>query len=498
MLGQVYGLVHIFFRAEGRAGFIEPDVLQDGIRCTLGMQRTRQRDHRHAHPQGVEGGGGAVVGETVQRDIHLVVPVGMLLEGAVFDELKPILPNAMALEFLQQIVSDDRHAATGRFNDQPGALNALQNLAPCGNDLGIELAHAVERGKGNMAVFLRRRRRNALEIGQITHAQEAFRHVQQFFRVARAAVRLCVRIGDAEIHGGKRRGVGFRQIGDLHRCRLPGQGDKTGMGHVPADLNEHVNAVRMDAVGERLVVQPGDVHEMIRGQANFIGDGIIIQHVGVAINIKAVVIVRSEDGAHELADGMFAEVRGHIGDLHALRRRRWRHLFRQANALRALHDRIAPDAVDIIDDCGRNIGHMIEQHHQIRELFDGDFALSGQRQGVLLYRTGFAPGTGVLEGRINHQFIVGYEGMPAQFERRFIHACGVITFTTGREQPVQGLGVIRVMRRTFFQGFGSLGPLVLEIQRDAQLYHRCGMIRFVFQQPAATALRFLPAALVQV
>ena len=61
-------------RLEGsKTLFVQADPVQQAGPDPCRVAVAAPGDHRHAHPQGLAGGGGAVIGEGVERNIRLAV-----------------------------------------------------------------------------------------------------------------------------------------------------------------------------------------------------------------------------------------------------------------------------------------------------------------------------------------------------------------------------------------------------------------------------------------
>ena len=105
-------------------------------------------------------------------------------------------------------------------------------------------------------------------------------------------------IGQAVIDGGEPRGVGVAEIAHLHRRGLARENGETIVGGVPGEIDEDVDAVLADHVGDAIVGNVADHAPGAGGGAEAIGGGVFMGLLGVAEDLEGGAVVSANLGVH--------------------------------------------------------------------------------------------------------------------------------------------------------------------------------------------------------
>ncbi len=119
-----------------------------------------------------------------------------------------------------------------------------------------------------------------------------------------------VLVDEEAVHGAQAGSAArAHNVGDLKGGRAPGEGEQTVARGVAGQVDQHVDPVLADEVSDRLVREAdrgppvvGDRHEPLR-------DRVGLDDVGVAVQLHPGPVVGRQQGLHEEADGVIAEVR---------------------------------------------------------------------------------------------------------------------------------------------------------------------------------------------
>ncbi len=122
------------------------------------------------------------------------------------------------------------------------------------------------------------------------------------------------RIADAVVHGGQAGGGGVGDVHDLEGRGFQGEDGEAVVLGMGGEVDEDVDAVGADEVGEGLVghavdVAPGRGVGLEAGGHGVGGGGIV-----VAGDVKGVLVVGGEDGLEEEGDGVGAQIGREIAD----------------------------------------------------------------------------------------------------------------------------------------------------------------------------------------
>src|SRR4051794_34557710 len=106
---------------------------------------TGERDDRDAHPESVAGGGAAVVGERIERDVDAIVGGEIIGERLFADEFDAREIDVVLNEELSGALE---MAAPAGVNDEAGGGKRFENAHPRIEGLRADFGEVVETAKG--------------------------------------------------------------------------------------------------------------------------------------------------------------------------------------------------------------------------------------------------------------------------------------------------------------------------------------------------------------
>ena len=286
-----------------------------------GVAVAGEGDDGEAHPEGLAGGGGAVVGKGVEGDVGVVVKSKVCGGGfGVRAEIEAVGGDALFGECIDEGLLCRGGAEGGGFEKQAGVGDGLQDARPKSEKLGVDLGEGVEGaerdGLGGVAVELHGRG----IVGRAV-AEEGFGEADEFFGGAFVGAGggegVGEGIGEAVIAGVEAGGGGITEIGHLDGRGLAGEGEEAVAGGVAGEVDEDVDLIIVDGAAKR------------RGRGGRFGAPVVVEglepasggvregNVGVAEEFDLCGIVVGEEGFDEVADGVGAQVGGAVTDAEA-------------------------------------------------------------------------------------------------------------------------------------------------------------------------------------
>ncbi|MNX75611.1 hypothetical protein D3C86_1070930 [compost metagenome] len=220
-------------------------------------RRTRHADHGHAHQHGLAGRQAAGIGPWVQRHVYVVVAREQFVVVGVSLETQALSANA--------VCAHDRADALHQFFALVGA--ALQEQARIGHGLHhacplfqrhlVDLGGIVEAAKRHIAVAPGRQRSDLGNVDRRQVADVVIRHADQLFGVERIAVRRRFNAVSDEVIDEIHTRCVDKATDPFHqdRRRLLRHGAHTRAGAVSRQVNQDVDLVVAQALGELLVRQ---------------------------------------------------------------------------------------------------------------------------------------------------------------------------------------------------------------------------------------------------
>ncbi len=277
-----------------------------------GMAVAALGDHRHPHPHRFEGGGGAVVEDGIEADVDMAVS-GQMLDrvGIGIQQDQAVAGHAVLGEFADDMQAQHLVAQPEALDQQTRLGHAEQQAGPQGEGGVGDLGRIVERAEDHRAVGggLAHRRRRRVRRRPI--AQKAAGQPQQGLagqRVGRAG-RIGDLVDDTVIDGGQAGGVGVAEPGHLHRRRPQGERAHPIGRRMSGQVDQRVDVVGADPMGEFEVAQPHRLDPVIGGGADLGRHLVAFQHVGIAENLELRAIDGRQQRTHKIADRMIAEIR---------------------------------------------------------------------------------------------------------------------------------------------------------------------------------------------
>ena len=95
--------------------------------------------------------------------------------------------------------------------------------------------------------------------------------------------------------------------------------EQAAVGGVAGEVDEDVDLIVADLIGEGVVVEGDCVLPMMREGFEALGDCVGVESVGIAEGFDAIGIVMGEEVLDEVADGMGAEIGGDVADAEGAR-----------------------------------------------------------------------------------------------------------------------------------------------------------------------------------
>ncbi len=232
-------------------------TLRTMLSPTWAMKRSpRGRQHRHPHQQRLAGGGGARCrGWDRGRCRFRHRRPGAPARRVHTEQRHPLLGHAEAGEARQQLGARLLPAQHRALDGDARRGNPLQHPRPQADGVVVDLVEVVEAAEGHMASGERRERRDRVKLVGRREAEIAVGQPPHLFRKQLLLrVRRHYGIGQDIIHGRQAGGTGIAEPGRRDRRRLAGEGTEPPVAGVAGKVDQHVDAVRDDHVGERVVV----------------------------------------------------------------------------------------------------------------------------------------------------------------------------------------------------------------------------------------------------
>ena len=283
-------------------------------------------DDGDAHPEGVETGGVAVVGNGVEGDVDVVVEGEVIGAGAAGVE-----GDAGGVD-VEGLLDAGAGGAFGGEEVEAGVGEGVEDVGPemeggwgdfaevveaAEGDLGFSPPTVLERGEGVDEGFG----------GEGVVAPEGVGEVEGGFRVDAHTLPRAVAdgglflwwvemgVGEAVVDLGEAGGAGVGEPGELEGGGFLGEGAEAVVGHVHGDVDEDVDAVGADFLRELGVGELGDVVEVVGVLAELVGDGVGAGGVGIDrdFELGAVVVFQERESEEGLA--VVVEVGAEIPDV---------------------------------------------------------------------------------------------------------------------------------------------------------------------------------------
>ncbi len=195
-----------------------------------------------------------VVGDRIQRDVDAAIIVQVQRPRPGRDERHAIAGNTLAgqhvlrVPAMRPLVGEER---------QPGTLDRYEDPRPDLQHARIDLAEVVQAAEADESLL---RGRQGTDRGSALLrivAPEAVGKPERFLRVAAVEEprRIEIRVGEAVVDCSQARRAGIAGKCDLHRRRLAGEYQQAVAGHVQGEVNEDVDAVLANPLGQGVVGQ---------------------------------------------------------------------------------------------------------------------------------------------------------------------------------------------------------------------------------------------------
>ena len=258
----------------------------------------------------------AVVGEGVEDDIDLVVEFEVFVGGFARGEDEAGGIDADGTEVIFEAL------AAGAFRDQEeefGMGDAFEDLCPDVVDLGVEFAEVVEVTEGDELVG---EGREGIDF-HFEHGVEAPGSRGEAERdigggLRRGGGRFQMDVCDSVIDGGETGGAWVAGAdGDLDGGGFTGVDGEVVAAHVLVEVNEDVDLVLADHVGDLGVGFAGGGLPMVGTLADAVGEKVGAVDVDVTENLKLGFVVFLEEGKDVQAGGVLFEFGGDVTDAEA-------------------------------------------------------------------------------------------------------------------------------------------------------------------------------------
>lgn len=346
----------------GQAG-----VREEARADTGDVRRAGEGDHGHAHPEGFAGGGGAVVGERIERDVDAVVErevVGDREFPAV--EGETVGCDAVGGERGVQVGGDGGIAEAAGFQEETRGGQGAQNLGPECEDGGREFGEVVKAAEregagrgGGQGVDGR-----GVVVGAV--AGERRGQADELFGVQRFGLAdgIAHGVGEAVVDRGESGGIGITDPRGLHRRGAAREDEEAVVGGVAGEIDQDVERVAADEIGGSVVIEVGEVAPVFGVGAETRGETVGRADVGVTENLEARAVVRGEDGFDEVGDGVVVEIGREVADAEAARAQGGRGERRRGGGEGRGVGRV-PAAVLGEKFGGREVGQRVEREEEI-------------------------------------------------------------------------------------------------------------------------------------
>jgi hypothetical protein len=120
--------------------------------------------------------------------------------------------------------------------------------------------------------------------------------------------RVEVGIGEAVVDGGQAGGCGHAEHAHLDRRRLASEDEQAIVGGVEGEVDENIDPVGADPVGELKIAQAGDAAPGAGKLLQLLGDTVGSPHVGVGHEVSRRVVAMRPEGEQQPADWVVAKV----------------------------------------------------------------------------------------------------------------------------------------------------------------------------------------------
>lgn len=275
---------------------------------------SHQREHGHAHPESVEAGGVAVVGEGIDHQVDAVVLLEVGQHGAGRDEL-----HAVGGRTLEPQKRPDAVAMPARWRKQDKARSREcgEESRPKAEDRVGDLPEAIETAEGDVASGQCGQgidRKPATD-GSVV-APEAVRKVDDLLRAGRRrdAGGIEEAIAEPVVDGVKAGATGVASKADLHRSGPPREDEQSMPRGVLGEVDEEIDAVGANLVGEGFIAQRAGLTPVVGCGGEALGKRVAPGDVGVAKDLELGPIVPGNDGQDLIAHGVTSEIRGNVAD----------------------------------------------------------------------------------------------------------------------------------------------------------------------------------------
>ncbi len=229
-----------------------------------------QGHHRDSHPEGFTGGGGAVVGEGVQSDVHIVISGQMLSHAHGFaNQKQPFPADAFGGESFKVVPAHAGVVQGGILQHEFRPSDLFENQRPGLNHHVSGLGWIVEAAEGYIALFEHGGcgDRRAIIRGPV--AVEAVWQAIETFPCK--LIRISWRIG-----------VGIAEPGYLHRGRFYCKNLQAVAVGMTGQVHQYVDFVGGDLSGQGRIVHGGNIPPTIHQSAKLPGYGIDFDGVRIA------------------------------------------------------------------------------------------------------------------------------------------------------------------------------------------------------------------------
>ena len=269
---------------------------------------TGQRDDRQSHPERVERGDGAVVGEGVEADVELMIAVEVSRPRDAPGELDPIRADSPLKEQRPHCLQ----VSTGlRMNDQARARQRLQDGKPHPQRRLADLGEVVQAAEGDEAITERGQRGNGRRFFGRLVAPVAVGKPYRTLGVIAIAGAGGVEIPIAQTIVDRRQpGRGdHAEHGHLNGRWLAGKDQQPIVARVQRQVDQDVDPVGTDLIGHLEVGKTQGRTPNVRQGLELLGVVVARPHVGVGDEFGLAAIVMRKQRQQRAPDGMTAEIR---------------------------------------------------------------------------------------------------------------------------------------------------------------------------------------------
>jgi hypothetical protein len=268
-----------------------------------------------AHIEGVHGGGVAVVREGIEAEVDLVVELVVVDGGGAGDEGDAVGGDTVFAEAGDGAVAV---AAFGGEEEEAGFFEDAHDLGPELVGFLVEFAEVVEVAEGDAAGFAGGEAIDG-DVGGGVVAPPGVGEVEDGFGGGEGGIlgRFEPGVGEAVVDGGDAGGVGVAGVADLDGGGLAGVDEEAVAAHVLVEVDEDVDFVGADGVGDGFIGAFVDVAPDVGALAMAEGVEVGLGDVGVAEDFEAGLVVVFEEGGEVEAEGVLAEFGGEVADAEA-------------------------------------------------------------------------------------------------------------------------------------------------------------------------------------